>query len=104
MVYAGTDDGEAEGRVDCGVEGECFERDVPLVMVHANERVCGTPSVGKEGCVWRDGALDADAFSESGADGGDDCFLFLTISEQAVFAGVRVEPEHSEERVIATDF
>ena len=74
-----------------------------LIVVHADEGVCGFSSFGEEGGVGRDWAFDANAFGLGCLDGGQDDLFFLTISEETVFTGVRVESEHAEERIFAAD-
>src|SRR5688572_8742745 len=51
MVHARSDDGQAEGRVDGRIEGQHLQRDVPLVVVHADERVPAPPPGREEGGI-----------------------------------------------------
>ncbi len=104
VVDAGSDDWKAEGGVHRGIERESFQWDVALVVVHADEGIGCPPAIGEESGVGRNGAFDADALGLGGADGGDNDFLFLSVSEETVFAGVRVKSEHPKKRVFGADF
>lgn len=104
VIDTGSDDGKTEGGIHCGIERESFQWDVALVVVHADEGIGCSSAIGEEGGVGRDRALDADAFCLGGADGGDDDFLFFSVSEETVFAGVRVKSEHPEEGIFGSDF
>src|SRR5262245_38222154 len=43
MIDAGANDGNAESRVDGRIKGECFDRDVALIVIHADEGVGTRP-------------------------------------------------------------
>lgn len=96
VVDAGADDGEAEGCVDCGVEGEGFEGDVALIVVHADDGVGGAASGGDEAGVGGEGTGDIDAAGDGGLDGWGDDVFFLHFSEETVFTGVGVEAADDE--------
>lgn len=91
MIDAGAGDGEAEGGVDGGVEGEGFDRDVALVVVHADEGVGGFAFPGKEGGVGRERAFDGEALRAAGLNRGDNEAFFFAVAEEAVLAGVGIE-------------
>ena len=62
-----------------------------LVVVHGDDGVKVTGSGAQEDRIGRDGAGDVQALGAQTSDGGLDELLLLG-AEQAVLAGVRVEP------------
>lgn len=93
VIYGGADDGEAEGGIHGGIEGEGFQGDVALVVIHADEGVGGFSTCGEETGIGREGAFDFySGVGGSGAfDGGNDGGFFFAVSEEAVFSGVGIE-------------
>src|SRR5205085_6121856 len=90
------DDGQSEGHVDAGVEGQQLHRGVPLVVVHADDGVIAVTVDGlEEDGVGRVGTRSVDALGGGGGDGRGDVVGVLP-AEQAVLAGVGVQAAHGD--------
>ncbi len=93
MIDRGPDDRQAEGDVHGVIEGQGLERDVPLIVIHADECVSGLPGSGQEGGVGGNRTADLDTPVAGGIQlRRDDGFLF-PVSEETVLSGVGVEAE-----------
>lgn len=90
VVWGGADDGEAEGEVDGLVEGEEFDGDEALVVIHGDDCVVFAFAGGEEDGVWGVGAGDVDALFAGHEDGGgDEAFFF--VAELAGLGGVGIQ-------------
>ena len=64
MCGAGTDDGQSESDIDCGVEANKFDRDVSLIMVHGDNAVEFAKHRAADGGVGRERSADIEQASE----------------------------------------
>ena len=62
MVDAGSDDGEAECGVDCAIERKCLDRDMALIVIHADEDIGCFSFPGEECRVRGKRAFHVDPF------------------------------------------
>ena len=97
MVGAGAGVGQTKGHVHAGLEGEEFERDQSLVVIHAEDAVEFPGHGAMENGVRRVRAGEVTLAGELFDGGGDD--LFFLLPELSVFAGVGIESGHGDARV-----
>lgn len=62
VVDAGSDDGEAECGVDRAIERECFDRDMALIVIHADEDIGCFSFPGEECRVRGERTFHVDPF------------------------------------------
>ena len=98
VIDGGADDRQAEGDIDAVLEMQQLERDQPLIVVHADDRIV-IPARGevKEG-VGAVRAAGGDPLRLAPVDGRCDQPRFL-IAEEPPFAGVRIEGEDGDFRL-----
>ena len=98
MVDTGAGHREAERDIHGPVEGDHFDWNVSLVVVHADDRVIPLPGLWREGSVAGNGPGHIESASLGFHNGwSDDGFLFV-VPKQAMLAGVRVEPADQKPR------
>ena len=100
VVDRGADDRQAKRGVHRLVKTKRLERDMPLVVVHADEQVGRTALGREERGVGRNRSLDIQAARARRLDCRENCFRLLA-AEQAVLTGVRVEAKHTDLRFAA---
>ena len=89
VVGTGAGVGQTKGHVHAGVEGEEFERDQSLVVIHAEDAVEFPGHGAMENGVRRVRAGEVTLAGELFDGGGDEVFFLL--AELSVFAGVGIE-------------
>jgi len=103
VVDAGANDRQTERGVDGPIKGQGLYRDVPLIVVHTHDAVEFAPLGRNEGRIGRHRSGHVIAALLGRGDGrGDDTF-FLACAEEAMFAGVRVQPTDEQFRRAAAD-
>ena len=90
MIDTGANDGQSQRGIHGGIKGQGLHGDVTLVMVHAHEDIGCLPFPGQKGGVGRQRTLDVDALCPGVFDGRLDNPLFLIVSEETLFPGMRV--------------
>src|SRR6185369_12019571 len=103
MGDAGADDGKAKSNIDRSVHPQQLEGDVPLVMIHGNDSVKVPRRGSDHQRVAGEGAFEAESFQLSRPNcWADD--LRLLITEQTLFAGMRIECRHTNPRLDDLEF
>src|SRR5207302_5410924 len=77
------------------LEAERLHRDVTLVVIHRDDDVELAAAGPREERVGGKGTGDVEAVGAGRLDGGNDRVLLL-VAEEALLAGVRVEPGHRD--------
>lgn len=103
VIDAGARHGQAEGRVDGGIEGDHFDGNMPLIVVHANHRVVLFSSGRNERGIGWDRARDICTVRPSLLDRRHDRQLFFTPTEQPAFARVRIQATDQQFRLLSLD-
>lgn len=67
-----------------------------LIVVHGDDEIEVAAHRAEEGGVRRQRSSYIDVLTARALDRGDDLLLLLATSEQAVLAGVRVDPAHRD--------
>ena len=95
VIDGSANDGQAEGDIGAAFEVEEFERDMALVMVHADDGVeFAFEGLLKDG-VGREWSVSVEAVCASSEDGGGD-FVGILGAEGIIFAGVRIKTSDSD--------
>ena len=100
MVDRGAEDRQTQRHVDPSLEIEQLERNVPLVVIHADDRVESLlPHRHVKQGVGGERAFDGHSTALRPLDRRPD-FPDLLISEEAVFPGMRIETGNRDTRII----
>ena len=94
---------QSKGDVHRPVKGNHLDRDVSLVVVHADDGVISLTGLWRKGGVARHGAGRIDTTSPCRRDRRRDYSLLLTSTEQTVFAGMGIEPADQQPRRTTSD-
>lgn len=99
MIHGSANDGQAEGDIGAAFEVEEFERDMALVMVHADDGVEFAFEGLLEDGVGREWPVSVEAVRASSVDGRGD-FVGILGAEGIIFTGVRVESGDGDALVV----
>jgi hypothetical protein len=99
VIRTGANDGQADGEVDRLIEGQQFDRDQALVVVHGDHQVVLLCRGLSEDGVCGKWATYIHAMLLGHIDGGlNDALLF--IAKSSIFRGVGVQAAHGDARLI----
>ena len=93
VVNGRADNGQAQSDIHRAMERQSLQRDVALIMIHADEGVAGLPRAGQECRIGWDRAGNINTPNFCGFDFREDDGFFFPVSEQTVFACMRIQPE-----------
>ena len=98
MIDRRANDRQTERHVHRNVKCQRLERNVPLVVIHANETIGLAPAGGQEGRVGRQRAFHVEALAARLLDRRNDDPLLLAVPEQPSLARMRIETADDELR------
>jgi len=101
VIHRGSYDRQAEGAVNGSIEGKGLERDMSLVVIHADKCVGNSPTILQECGIRRKRSFDPDGAGPGDLNGGgDDSFLFF-VSKEPPFSSVGIEATNRERRLLS---
>jgi hypothetical protein len=95
VIGRGAHERQAERDVDAAVEGQRLEGNQRLVVIHGDHGVIGGARLGVEQGVGRMRTRHGETLGGKLGDGGSD-HVELLATDEAAFAGVRIEPRHGD--------
>jgi hypothetical protein len=101
VIHGGPHDGQAEGAVDGSIKGKGLERNVSLVVIHADECVGDSPAFLQKCSVRRKRAFDPDGTGAGDLDGGGNDAFFFFVSKESPFSPVGIESTNYKRRLLS---
>ena len=98
MIDRRPDDGQSQGDINPPVKGKHLERDMPLVVVHTNDRVEARPNLWDESGVRWKGSGYSHPLGPGAGDGRLDEIFFLPSTQGTSFSRVGVQAAHPDPR------
>src|SRR5471032_1291093 len=99
MIHRRADHFQPDRHVHARLEPEHLDRTMSLIVIHRDHEVEVTTARTEKERVGRQGTGDIESTFLQDLDRRDDLFFLLAITEQAVFARVRIDAAHANARL-----